>query len=174
MRSIVKKIIVLGSACTLPFLAGCAMTAHREESRGGPFYAPSNHIGDPSLNGIRRVVMLPTWSGSVASVETAAELDRILITALQRENRFEVVTFPRQEMLRRFHTEAVSAAAALPPELLPLLKREFGADAVLFVDLTGYSAYRPLQVGWRAKLAAIDGSKLLWSFDDSFSASDRT
>ena len=75
-------------------------------------------------------------------------------------------------MSRRFHAEALSAASTLPPELLPMLQREFAADAVLFVDLTAYSAYRPLLLGLRAKLATIDGTRLLWSFDDSFAASN--
>ena len=122
-------------------LAGCAGPAYRDPVRSGPFFTPVNHVGEPSLGGIRRVVLLPVWGGSVAAVETAAELDAFLLTALQRENRFEVVTFSRAQLLRRFHVEAVSGAGTLPADLLPMLQRELGVDAVMFVDLTAYSAF---------------------------------
>ena len=153
-------------------IAGCATPAFNDPVRNGPFFTPVNHVGEPSLGGIRRVVLVPVWSGTVAPVEVAAELDPIVLAALQRENRFEIVTFSRQQMLRRFHSEALSAAATLPTDLLPMLQRELGADAVLFVDLTAYSAYRPLSLGLRAKLATIDGTRLIWTFDDSFVASN--
>jgi hypothetical protein len=54
--------------------------------------------------------------------------------------------------------------------MLAVLRQEFAADAVMFVDLTVYRAYRPLALGLRAKLAAIDGTRLVWTFDDTFSA----
>ncbi|MGH7945539.1 MAG: hypothetical protein ACREF9_11075, partial [Opitutaceae bacterium] len=141
-------------------VAGCMTSPYHHPARSGPFFTPVNHVGEASLGGIRRVVLLPVWGGSLASSETAAELDAVFVTALQRENRFEVVTLSRQETLRRFHAEALSAAAALPPDLLPMLQREYGAEAVMFVDLTAYRAYRPLAIGIRTKLATIDGTQL--------------
>ena len=158
--------------CAAVGLVGCAGPAYRDPVRNGPFFTPVNHVGEPSLGGIRRVVLLPVWGGSVAAVETAAELDAVFLTALQQENRFEVVTFSRAQLLRRFRVEAVSGAGTLPADLLPMLQRELGVDAVMFVDLTSYSAYRPLLLGLRSKLARIDGTRLLWTFDDSFAASD--
>ena len=94
--------------------------------------------------------------------------------ALQRENRFEVVSLSREESLRHFHVEAVSAAAALPHDLLATLKREFAADAVIFIDVTTYNAYRPLALGLRAKLATLDQPRLVWTFDTIFSADNPT
>jgi hypothetical protein len=162
------RVLVLG-AVLLP-AAGCMSPAYNDPSRLGPFYTPINHVGSANLGGIHRVVVLPIWGGALAPVEMTAELDPVFAAALQRENRFEVVSFPREECLRRFHTEALSMTAALPHDLLPMLRREFAADAVLFIDLTAYSAYRPLAIGMRAKLAMLDDSRLVWSFDDAFSA----
>jgi len=145
-----------------------------DEARLGPFFTPDNHVGEPSLGGIRRVVVLPLWSGALTSVESAAALDPVLVSALQQANRFEIVTLSREECLRRYRAESVSSAGALPHDLLATLKREFAADAVLFLDLTAFRAYRPLSLGLRAKLATLDGTRLVWTFDNVFSADDPT
>lgn len=155
-------------------LSGCMHPGPQDPARTGPFFAPTNFVGEPSLGGIRRVVVLPVWAGTVAPAETAADLDPVVIAALQQAQRFEVVALPRTDALRRFRTEAISSAAALPHDLLAVLRREFAADAVLFVDVTVYQAHRPLALGLRAKLAAIDGSRLVWTFDNVFSADNPT
>ncbi len=151
-------------------LSGCATPPANDPARVGPFYTPSNHSGDPSLGGIRRVVVLPTWVGEGTKPESAADLDPVFLTALQNQKRFEVVTLSREECRRRFKVEALSASGALPPELFSALQREFAADAVLFIDLTTYQPYKPIMLGLRSKLAAIDGSRLVWSFDNVFSS----
>lgn len=160
----------LAAAVGLVALAGCMTPGPYDAARVGPFYVPANHAGDPHLGAIRRVVLLPVFGGTVASSEMAAALDPVLAAALQREKRFEVVTLSRENSLRRFRAEAVSSAGALPADMLAVLRQEFAADAVMFVDLTVYRAYRPLALGLRAKLAAIDGTRLVWTFDDTFSA----
>jgi hypothetical protein len=153
-------------------LAGCAGTDVLDPVHRGPFFVPDNHAGDPSLAGIRRVVLLPVCGGALAPAESVAALDPVFAAALQGEKRFEVVIFSREECMRRFRLPELSSAAALPHSLLAQLREEFVVDAVLFVDLTVFSAYRPLAIGLRAKLAAIDGSRLLWTFDNVFSADE--
>lgn len=154
----------------LALSAGCMHPAANDPARVGPFFTPSNHSGDPSLGGIRRVVVLPLWVGEGTKPEAAAELDPVFLTALQHEKRFEIVTLSREESRRRFRAEAISSAAALPADLFPTLQREYAADAVLFVDLTTYEPYKPITLGLRGKLAAIDGSRLIWTFDNVFSS----
>ncbi len=153
-------------------LAGCMHPGPYDAARTGPFFTPANQVGEPSLGGIRRVVVLPVWSGNAAPVETASELDPTVIAALQLAQRFEVVTLSREDALHRFRAESFSSASALPHDLLATLRREFAADAVLFVDVTVYNAYRPLAIGLRARLASIDGKRLVWTFDNVFSADD--
>lgn len=156
------------------FFAGCAGTDVLDPVHRGPFFVPKNHVGDPTLGGLRRVVLLPVCGGKLAPAESVAALDPVFTAALQAENRFEVVTFSREECLRRYHVPELSSAAALPHGLLAQLKEELAVDAVLFVDLTVFSGYRPLAIGLRAKLAAIDGSRLIWTFDNVFSADEPT
>jgi hypothetical protein len=153
-------------------VAGCMQPGPYDAARVGPFFSPTNFAAEPTLGGIRRVVVLPVAGGTLAPSEAVAALDPVFVTALQQENRFEVVTLTREDCLRRFHAESLSSAAALPHDLLPTLRRDFAADAVLFVDLTAYSAYRPLTLGLRAKLATLDGTRILWTFDTLFSAAD--
>ena len=155
------------------FAAGCGAVILDAPMRLGPFYDPANHAGDPSLSAdLRRVLVLPLCSGEVALAETAAALAPVFVAALQRQNRFEVVTLSRDECRRRFGVEELSSSSALPRDLLPALRREFAADAVLFVDLTVFRGYRPLAVGLRAKLAAISDGRLIWTFDNLFSADE--
>jgi len=131
-----------------------------------------NHSGEANLGDIRRVVLMPVWAGSTASAETAASFDPVLVTALQASQRFEVVTLSREDCLRRFRGESFSSAGALPHDLMATLQREFAADAVLFVDVTVFRAYRPLAMGLRAKLAGFSDDRLIWVFDNLFSADD--
>jgi hypothetical protein len=144
--------------------------ARNDPARVGPFFTPANYSGDPTIGGIRRVVVLPIWVGEGTPPESAAALDDIFVTALQREKRFEVVKFSRDEFRRRFHAEALSSTANLPHDLFSVLQRDSAADAVLFIDLTAFNAYKPLTMGLRGKLAAIDGSRFIWSFDNVFAS----
>jgi hypothetical protein len=132
-----------------------------------------NHGGDAKLpSGLQRVVILPLAGGTVASPESVSALDPVLIAALQLQNRFEVVPLTREECRRYFQTDEISSVSAIPANLLSVLKREYAADAVLFMDLTVYRAYHPLAIGLRGKLATLDGAHLVWTFDTVFSADD--
>jgi hypothetical protein len=153
-------------------LCGCESDTHKKLpwSKEGMF-TPVNFNGDAHMPlTMKRVVLLPVAGGDVTSPETAAELDSVFATALGHQMRFEVVTLSRDECLRRFGREAISSASALPPDLLKILGHDFGAQGVLFVDLTAFEAYRPLELGVRAKLAFVADSRLVWSFDEVFSA----
>jgi hypothetical protein len=167
---VVRFFGVAAPLAALLLAGGCMHPGRADAARTGPFYTPTNYQGDPSLGGIRRVAVLPVWTGSVAPVETAAELDGIVALALQQQKRFEVARVPRDWAYRKFRTESFSSASALPHDLLASLRKEFAVEAVLFVDVTVYQGYRPLGLGFRSKLASIDGARLIWTFDDVFLA----
>lgn len=158
------------AVAALVALAGCGTPSLLDPARTGPFFSPTNMSGEPSLGGLRRVVLLPVAGGTLAPQETVAALDPVFAGALQRQNRFEIVALTREECLRRFRAQEFPSVAALPRDFLAVLKREFAADAVLFVDITVFRAYRPLALGLRAKLATLDGTRLVWTFDEVFSA----
>jgi len=154
-------------------LAGCQTPAINDPARVGPFFQPANHRGDPVMpGGLRRVVLLPVCGGAWIEGDAAATLDAVFAAELQKQNRFEVVILGRAECRRRFGADEFSSAAALPRDFMSKLAREFAADAVMWVDVTAYRAYRPLMLGVRAKLATMEGPRLAWTFDNVFSVED--
>jgi len=159
-----------GTLLGVIFMAGCGTPAFNDPARVGPFFTPVNFSGEPSLGGLRRVVLLPVYGGTLAGLETVAAFDPVFAAALQRQNRFEVVVLSREDCLRKFRAAEFSSVAALPRDFLAVLKRDFAADAVIFVDVTVFRAFRPLAIGLRAKLATLDGTRLVWTFDEVFGA----
>jgi hypothetical protein len=158
----------------LGLAAGCSVLPKSEHAAMKPTSPVSlNHGGDARLpSALHRVVILPLAGGTVASPESVSALDPVLIAALQLQNRFEVVPLTREECRRYFQTDEISSVSAIPANLMSVLKREYAADAVLFIDLTVYRAYHPLALGLRAKLATLDDAHLVWTFDNVFSADD--
>lgn len=169
----VRRHRALGVALTL-LLAGCATPPSLTDPvRHGPFYAPVNFAGEPVLPaGMRRVLVLPVSVGSAADEDTGLMLDAVLLAALQKQARFEVVPLARAEARRLFGAGAYSSVATLPAGFLEALAGRTGADAVLFTDLTTYEPYRPLTLGLRAKLATVRDVRLVWTFDEVISARD--
>lgn len=164
------KIALIAS---LVFSAGCATPDYNDPARSGPFFTPTNHHGVPNLPpDLRRVMVLPLSVTGVTTPEMATALDPVFAAALQKEKRFEVVTLTREDCRRKFGVEELSSVAALPRDFMTTLRRDYAVDAVLFLDLTAFSAYRPLSIGIRAKLAGVEDVRLLWSFDTVFSAAD--
>lgn len=157
-------------------LGGCNSVPTMLEEAGleqGSPYTPANFRADARLpEDVHRVAVLPVHGGTVARTETAAAMDAVLLTALQQQTRFEVVVVTREECRRLFGAYDFSSVAALPHGFLEKLAAHYAVDAVLFTDLTVYKAYRPLALGFRAKLAGVRDVRLMWAFDEIFSADD--
>ncbi len=174
-RRVRPAALSLVGAGLLLLASGCQTPAYDDPARVGPFFTPTNHSGDASLPPtLRRVVLLPVYGGALADGETAAALDAVFATELQRQNRFEVVVLDRAECRRRFGAEEFSSSAALPRDFLTKIRRDFAADAVIWIDLTAFRAYRPVAIGVRAKLATLKETRLVWTFDNVFSSDDPT
>jgi hypothetical protein len=155
-------------------LTGCAnQPGQSAPAAAAAPYQPRNFAGDLVLPAtLRRVVLLPVCTGGIAPPETADVLDRALLAALQKQARFEVVVLSREESRLWFGAAEFSSTSALPPGYLGRIAAKFAADAVLFVDLTVYQPYRPLAVGFRAKLATTAEVRIAWTFDEVISAGD--
>jgi len=151
--------------------AGCAEhPGPQDPARAGPFYSPRNFTAERNLPvGLHRVVLLPVHGGDLVPRETAEGLDPIFATALQRQQRFEVVPLSRDECEKTFGVPSLSSTSSLPKDFLAILGEKFGAQAVVFVDLTAYQAYPPMSIGVRAKLADVASRRLIWSYDEILS-----
>jgi hypothetical protein len=136
-----------------------------------PPYVPQNYRGEAKLpETVRRVVLMPVAGASDIGSETLRELDAVMLKALQKQNRFEVVQLSRDECRRRYGHEALNSSAALPTDLMEQLSKHYAAEALLFVDLTVHQPYRPQVLGLRSKLALASDVHLLWTFDEVVSA----
>ena len=137
------------------------------------YFKPTNVRGVAQLpRTIRRVVVVPLAGGTIVAPEMAQALEEVFVAELQKQLRFEVVRLTRSECQQRFGQPEYASVATLPADFLPTLARAYAAEAVLFIDLTAYRAYRPLQLGVRAKLVTITNPQWLWTFDEIFSADD--
>jgi len=151
-------------------LTGCAFLEIELPPPSVAAYVPTNYKGEARLPAdVRRVAVLPAHGGDVADPESAAALDPVLLTALQRQVRFEIVTLSRDDCRRMFGAGSFGSTDALPPGILEKIATTYAVDAVLFTDITVYQPYRPLTLGLRAKLATAHDVRLVWSFDEVFS-----
>lgn len=171
-----KRLMIRPTVLSLALIAvtGCNTVPGLVDRAGGEqgaHFTPVNFRGETRLPAeVQRVAVLPVDGGAIAGEESAAAMDAVLLTALQRQMRFEVVVVSREECHRLFGASAFSSVAALPHGFLEKIASNYAVDAVLFTDLTVYKAYRPLALGFRAKLATVRDVRLVWAFDEVFSA----
>ncbi len=155
----------------LALLTGCAEFPV-PAVEAAPF-VPANFRGEARLPAdLQRIALLPVHGGTVTEPESARALDAVLIAALQQQQRFEVVVVSREDCRRAFGAESFGSTDALPHGMLEKIAEKYAVDAVLFTDLTIYQPYRPIALGFRAKLATIRDTRLVWTFDDTFSAAN--
>lgn len=131
-------------------LAGCAELPKPDPTRIGPFFEPTNvrsHVAQLPLD-FRRVLLLPLApTGTQLQEERLSTLDAVLLTELNKLARFEVVTLDRSQLQAMTGKRYVSSVDIIPAEFVEKIlssPNRFGADGVLFVDLTAFQAYPPL------------------------------
>ena len=147
------------------FLAGC-------QTKDGPFYKPANFQALDALPvQLRRVLVLPIADDGKVQEATLQSLDEALIRSLTEAQRFECVPISRNDLQRLASTRSLRSVDTLPADLFQKLAEHFGADAVLFTDITRFDPYAPIALGIRAKLAQISDRSLIWSIDESFDGS---
>ena len=154
-------------------LVGCSELPKADPAKAGPFFTPSNvtRLGRIPAE-MRRVVIFPASGDAQMTEDSLERIDRAITEELTRTGRFEVAVFPRQEFHRMFGPRALSTVDPLPPELFEKLVKAYGADGILFTDVTAFSAYPPLNLGLRIKLANVVDHQIVWSADNIFSAAD--
>lgn len=118
---------------------------------------------------VRRVAVLPLHGVGWRDSELAS-LDTVLREAFSRTELFEVIALSRDDLAIRFGTASFDSSGALPANLLSRLQTDFGADAVLLLDLTHFSPYQPVALGVRARLVTVAEGEALWAFDGIFDA----
>lgn len=113
---------------------------------------------------IRRVVMLPVYHARIPG-EVLKDVDVALVAELSKKAVFEVVPLSRAEMEVLIGVREVSSVERIPGDLFRKVQDQYGADGVMFTDLTHYSPYRPVSVGVRSKLVDIESGRIHWASD---------
>ena len=171
MVSLARRSVLRSSGLLLPllfWLAGCQSTPQADTKT---LFQPTNYQSVPSLPlDVQRVVVLPCAADGTVQEESLLALDEVLLKTLNQTRRFECVPLSREACARYTRLRAIRSVDTLPHDFFPRLTAEFGAQAVLFIDITHYVPYAPLGLGLRAKLVRLDNRSILWAFDEIFAS----
>ena len=155
-------------------LAGCQNTKPSLPELGARFEPKNVYRAVEVLPGdLQRVVLMPITASTpdLATLDHRNQLAQILEEELRKTHRFEVVRATREELRRGFGKDSFSAAESLPADLLTRIQSAHSADGVLFVQISSYRPFPPVSLGWELRLVTADQGRTLWSFDETFDAS---
>jgi len=157
-------------------LVSCSVLPKPDGAVAGPFYTPTNVKAIAKIPAeVRRVIVLPVAGGPAMTEETLLKLDAICQGELTRTARFEVVPLSRNALAEITGLRQISSVEKLPTILIDKLfniYNSYGADAVLFIDVTTYTPYPPLVLGLRTKLARVTDGEIIWAADNVFAAAE--
>lgn len=157
----------------ISLLPGCSEIPKKDPAKAGPLFTAANvtRLGRIPPE-IRRVIVLPAAGSREMTEDSLERIDRAITEELTRTGRFEVTTVAREEFHRMFGPRALSSSTPLPPEFFEKLVKTYAADGIIFTDVTAFSAYPPLNLGLRVKLANAVDRQIIWAADNLFSAAD--
>lgn len=166
------------TAAILATILGLTGCSGRPLSKNPPVFTPENvHRVERLPGDIRRVLVMPVYGGPALTEGSLTSVETACISELNRTGRFEVVPLSRDVLASLTGQRQFASVERLPRaalEKLVNLDNRYGADAILFIDVTTYSPYPPLQLGLRAKLARVSDNEILWAADNVFAASNPT
>jgi hypothetical protein len=173
-----KWISLISLIACLMVGAGCHSTERFTDPVLGPSYVPKNVFLEPGAwqLTLRRVAILPMAcdESDPVKVNGCETLQPILLTELGKSQHFECVIL-QPELLKKISSRPRwSASERLPVDLLEMIGKETGCDAVLFAELSDYRPYSPLVIGWNIKLVELKTHKVLWAVDETFDAGEST
>ena len=118
-----------------------------------------------------RIALLPVMHPS-DDEDIRSRSDLSVRSEFGKTRLFESVPVSRAYLDDQFGGTQFDSAALLPDTLLERVKNDFGADGILFVDLTHYDPYRPIAIGFRSKLVDLQDGEIIWVFDDLLDAGE--
>ena len=160
--------VFLGLAC---FLSGCRHADRDKIVRRATPHVPTNlHVVDQLPGNFQRVIVLPCHH------EPEDELlidyvDTVFRQELTKRRAFEPVFLSREELNRMIGKTQLTPQNKLPENFLArLLSKYPGVDGVMFLEIFGYRAYKPLALGVRGKLVDLRSGDFIWAIDETFDA----
>ena len=119
---------------------------------------------------MNRVAVLPS-AHPEEDVAILTNFDNTIYSELTKNKLFELVRVDRAYLKKHFGFEQIDSTQSLPASMISRIFQDFGAQGVLFTDVTDYHPYRPIRVGLRSKLVDLRDGNIVWIFDDIFDAS---
>ena len=121
---------------------------------------------------IRRVALLPIPRNRADASQAAGadSLEPLFLIELNKCHAFEVIPVSPELAYALAGGSAWGADDRLPSNFLERLRQTTGCDAVIFLSLTTFQAYPPLQVGWKARLVDCQQRLSWWAVDEVFDA----
>ena len=169
-----RQIALLGLGPFILLASGCG-TGALDRGLTGPFYQPSNfNLTDRTLPvDVRRIAVLPLAPSrpEVALAVGRDSLQPVLYDELIKTRLFEVITVTEDQMAQWTGKKRWRQDETLPADFIVKIEEQTACDAVLFCELTSFSAYPPLAIGWKFLLVRPDAS-VIWSFDEIFDAGE--
>lgn len=141
----------------------------------GPVYKPSNvyRASDSLPADLRRVALMPLLLGSpfnTQSIEGKETLEPLVAQELTHTLAFEVVAVSSRDLLLWTGHARWNPQQPLPASLIRQIQDRYACQAVVFVELTHFHGYSPMQIGWRMKLVDTRRSENVWAVDEVFDA----
>jgi hypothetical protein len=173
-RPITPIVILTLGVVLLLGLPGCQTIDQDWDKPVGEAFVPTNYYQKgPIPPSVRRVALLPLYSGEWDHIDLTG-LQQAFAAELGKHVQFEVVSVSPERLHRIFGVDQITSVEPIAADKFETLVREFGADAILFTDLTAYHPYRPIVMGIRCKLVESDSVDILWSFDTVFDSGNPT
>lgn len=131
-------------------------------------YRPANVLSAPVWPAaVKRVAVLPVACGLAdVPADYFSAHDPIWRAALQGSHRAEFVAVSRADLARWSGRSSFSTAQLLPPDFLERMAAFTGADAVAFLEVTSFSPYGAVSIGFRARITEVASKGTLWALED--------
>jgi hypothetical protein len=94
----------------------------------------------------------------------------VFLAEMLKRKAFEVIPVFSQTLYELTGRTSWSADVPLPVDFFERLHQVTSCDAVVFVALTAYRDYPPLQTGWKARLVDCRTRETWWAIDEVFDA----
>ncbi|MGX8717001.1 MAG: hypothetical protein ACSW8C_03360 [bacterium] len=145
-------------------LSGCFRSKREQIAFLQAEYSPKNVSYRMSTGSILRVVVAPLFNyGAEISDEDLKKVENSFKQALLKKGCFECI-FEK-------NLPFIDYAREIPNTLFEKLMKQYDADAILFMGVTQYSPYTPIQLGARMQLIELSSNKIIWGIDEIFDAS---
>jgi hypothetical protein len=116
---------------------------------------------------MRRVAVLPLASDRLAP-DSLRDVTTAFLSELNKKGVFEVVPVSASALEQITGQRQLASVEKLPADLLIRLRDKFGAEGILFTDVTHLNSYRPVSIGVRAKLIDAATGHIRWAYEYTY------